>query len=45
MDNEFKTAGQLGPAPISGPGSPSVLTNMVASIEQHVEWIADCMFI
>ena len=28
---------------ISGPGSPSVLTNMVASIEQHVEWIADCI--
>ena len=28
---------------ISGPGSPSVLTNMIVSIEQHVEWIADCM--
>lgn len=28
---------------ISGPGSPSVLTNMIISIEQHVEWIADCM--
>lgn len=28
---------------ISGPGSPSVLTNMVASIEQHVAWIAGCM--
>jgi cation diffusion facilitator CzcD-associated flavoprotein CzcO len=27
---------------ISGPGSPSVLTNMVVSIEQHVNWIADC---
>ncbi len=26
---------------ISGPGSPSVLTNMVTSIEQHVEFIAD----
>jgi cyclohexanone monooxygenase len=26
---------------ITGPGSPSVLTNMVASIEQHVEFIAD----
>ncbi len=24
---------------ITGPGSPSVLTNMVASIEQHVEWV------
>ncbi len=24
---------------ITGPGSPSVLTNVVASIEQHVEWL------
>jgi cyclohexanone monooxygenase len=28
---------------ITGPGSPSVLTNMLPSIEQHVEWIADCI--
>jgi cyclohexanone monooxygenase len=28
---------------ITGPGSPSVLSNMVASIEQHVDWIADLM--
>ncbi len=28
---------------ISGPGSPSVLTNMVVSIEQHVDWIATCI--
>ncbi len=28
---------------ITGPGSPSVFTNMVTSIEQHVDWIADCM--
>jgi cyclohexanone monooxygenase len=28
---------------ITGPGSPSVLTNMLPSIEQHVEWIADCL--
>jgi cyclohexanone monooxygenase len=28
---------------ITGPGSPSVLTNMLTSIEQHVEWIADCI--
>jgi cation diffusion facilitator CzcD-associated flavoprotein CzcO len=28
---------------ITGPGSPSVLSNMTVSIEQHVEWIADCM--
>jgi cyclohexanone monooxygenase len=28
---------------ITGPGSPSVLTNMLPSIEQHVDWIADCL--
>ncbi|MBN9203469.1 flavin-containing monooxygenase [Methylibium petroleiphilum] len=28
---------------ITGPGSPSVLGNMPTSIEQHVEWIADCI--
>jgi cation diffusion facilitator CzcD-associated flavoprotein CzcO len=28
---------------VTGPGSPSVLTNMVTSIEQHVEWITDCL--
>ena len=28
---------------ISGPGSPSVLTNMITSIEQHVEFVADCV--
>lgn len=28
---------------ITGPGSPSVLSNTVMSIEQHVEWIADCI--
>ena len=28
---------------ISGPGSPSVLTNMIVSIEQHVNWIFDCL--
>ena len=27
---------------ISGPGSPSVLTNMIVSIEQHVNWIFKC---
>jgi cyclohexanone monooxygenase len=25
---------------ITGPGSPSVLANMIAAIEQHVDWIA-----
>ncbi|HUP87513.1 MAG TPA: NAD(P)/FAD-dependent oxidoreductase [Acidimicrobiales bacterium] len=28
---------------ITGPGSPSVLSNMVVSIEQHVDWIADAI--
>jgi cation diffusion facilitator CzcD-associated flavoprotein CzcO len=28
---------------VTGPGSPSVLTNMIVSIEQHVNWIADCI--
>ena len=28
---------------ITGPGSPSVLTNMIVSIEQHVNWIAECI--
>src|SRR6266849_4075572 len=28
---------------ITGPGSPSVLSNMVPSIEQHANWIARCI--
>ncbi|MDT5346912.1 MAG: hypothetical protein QOH91_199, partial [Mycobacterium sp.] len=28
---------------ITGPGSPSVLSNMVVSIEQHVDWVLDCL--
>ncbi len=28
---------------MTGPGSPSVLTNMPVAIEQHAEWIADCI--
>ena len=28
---------------VTGPGSPSVLTNMIMAIEQHVEWICDCL--
>jgi cyclohexanone monooxygenase len=28
---------------ITGPGSPSVLSNMINSIEQHVEWIQGCV--
>ncbi len=27
---------------VTGPGSPSVLSNMIVSIEQHVDWIVDC---
>ena len=28
---------------ITGPGSPSVLSNMMVSIEQHVDWITDAL--
>lgn len=28
---------------VTGPGSPSVLTNMIPSIEHHVEWITECI--
>ncbi|MGR8946969.1 MAG: flavin-containing monooxygenase [Gammaproteobacteria bacterium] len=28
---------------VAGPGSPSVLTNMVATSEKQVNWIGDCM--
>ncbi|MBT5809559.1 MAG: cyclohexanone monooxygenase, partial [Rhodospirillaceae bacterium] len=28
---------------VTGPGSPSVFTNMLPTIEQHVDWIADCL--
>ena len=28
---------------VAGSGSPSVKTNMVCAIEQHVEWISDCI--
>ena len=28
---------------ITGPGSPSVLANMIVAIEQHVDWISDCL--
>ena len=28
---------------ITGPGSPSVLSNMVVSIEQHVDWVCDAI--
>jgi cation diffusion facilitator CzcD-associated flavoprotein CzcO/acetyl esterase/lipase len=28
---------------ITGPGSPSVLTNMAVSIEQHADWVLGCL--
>ena len=28
---------------ITGPGSPAVFSNVIFAIEQHVEWIADCL--
>lgn len=28
---------------ITGPGSPSVLSNVIVSIEHHVEWISECI--
>jgi cation diffusion facilitator CzcD-associated flavoprotein CzcO len=28
---------------ITGPGSPSVHVNMVMAVEQHVDWIGDCL--
>ena len=28
---------------VQGPGSPSAATNFVAAMEQHIEWIADCI--
>jgi cyclohexanone monooxygenase len=28
---------------VTGPGSPSVLSNMIVAIEQHVDWITECV--
>jgi cyclohexanone monooxygenase len=28
---------------ITGPGSPSIIANVVFSIDQHVDWIGDCI--
>ncbi|MEO0398053.1 MAG: NAD(P)/FAD-dependent oxidoreductase [Pseudomonadota bacterium] len=28
---------------ITGPGSPSLLSNMISSIEHHVGWVTDCI--
>lgn len=37
------TAGFPNMFTVTGPGSPSVKSNMVVSIEQHVNWIMDCL--
>lgn len=39
----FQIAGFPNLFTITGPGSPCVLTNMPAAIEQHVEWISNCI--
>jgi cation diffusion facilitator CzcD-associated flavoprotein CzcO len=39
----LQTAGFPNLFTITGPGSPSVLTNMLPSIEQHVNWIGECI--
>jgi cyclohexanone monooxygenase len=28
---------------LTGPGSPSIIVNVMASLEQHVEWVAGCL--
>ena len=28
---------------LTGPGSPAVFSNVIFAIEQHVEWITDCL--
>src|SRR5439155_22912712 len=37
------TAGFPNLSVVTGPGSSTVLSNMLLSIEQHVEWISDCV--
>lgn len=37
------TAGYKNLFTITGPGSPSILVNVFVAIEQHVEWIRDCL--
>jgi len=39
----LQTAGFPNLFTVTGPGSPSVLANMVVCIEQHVEWIGSCL--
>lgn len=37
------TAGFPNMFTVTGPSSPSLFSNMVVSLEQHVEWITDCI--
>jgi cyclohexanone monooxygenase len=39
----IQTAGFPNLFTVTGPGSPSVLANMVVCAEQHVEWVGDCL--
>jgi cation diffusion facilitator CzcD-associated flavoprotein CzcO len=39
----LQTAGYPNMFTITGPGSPSVLTNMPVAIEQHTQWITACI--
>jgi cyclohexanone monooxygenase len=39
----LQTAGFPNLFTVTGPGSPSVLSNMLVSIEQHCDWITECM--
>ncbi|MFS0638505.1 NAD(P)/FAD-dependent oxidoreductase [Mesobacillus foraminis] len=39
----ISTAGFPNMFMLTGPESPSVLSNMMVSIEQHVEWVSDCI--
>lgn len=39
----LQTAGFPNLFTITGPGSPSVLVNMPVTIEQHVDWIGECI--
>jgi len=39
----FAVAGFPNLFTVQGPGSPSAATNFVAALEQHVEWIGDCI--
>ncbi|MBT4488521.1 MAG: NAD(P)/FAD-dependent oxidoreductase [Rhodospirillaceae bacterium] len=39
----LSTAGFPNMFMITGPGSPSVLASMIQAIEQHVDWMSDCI--